>query len=80
MIGDHEVTCQGDTRDRYGRLIAVCCAGGTDLNGAMVLQGWALAYRKYGVDYVDQEAVARDARVGMWRGEFVPPWEWRKNR
>ena len=44
----------------------------------MVRQGWALAYRRYSKDYVDEEAAARQARVGMWRGEFVPPWEWRK--
>lgn len=41
----------------------------------MVRQGWVLAYRQ---DYVDQEIAARQAR--MWRGEFVPPWEWRRGK
>jgi endonuclease YncB( thermonuclease family) len=78
IIETHWVTCKGDKRDRYGRLIAVCYAGGKDINAAMVRGGWALAYRRYSMDYVDEEAVARDARAGVWRGEFMLPWEWRK--
>ena len=38
------MTCRGDRRDRYRRLIAVCYAGPYDLNAKMVKQGWALAY------------------------------------
>ena len=78
LIGNHWITCKGSTRDRYGRLIAVCYAGDHDLNAKMVRQGWALAYRRYSMDYVDAEAAAKDAGVGMWRGEFEPPWEWRR--
>ncbi|MCH8236788.1 MAG: thermonuclease family protein, partial [Proteobacteria bacterium] len=78
LIGDHWITCKGDKRDRYGRLIAVCYAGDYDLNAKMVRQGWALAYRRYSMDYVDAEAAAKEAGVGMWRGEFITPWEWRK--
>ena len=44
----------------------------------MVHGGWALAYRKYSTDYVEQEQVARKAKAGMWRGEFTAPWEWRQ--
>ena len=44
----------------------------------MVFQGWALAYRQFSTDYVDQENVAKNAQTGVWRGEFVPPWEWRR--
>jgi endonuclease YncB( thermonuclease family) len=46
----------------------------------MVLNGWALAYRRYSTDYVVEELTARKARRGIWRGEFVPPWEWRKGK
>ena len=77
MIGNHWITCKGDTRDRYRRLIAVCYAGPYDLNAKMVRQGWALAYRRYSMDCVDDENAAKVARKGLWRGEFVPPWEWR---
>ena len=75
------VTCQGEDRDRYGRVIAVCYAGGVggpELNAWLVSEGWALAYRRYSTDYVAEEQAAREARRGLWRGEFVPPWEWRR--
>ena len=59
-------------RDRYGRV------GGEDVNATMVRHGWALAYRRYSTDYEDDEDDARAAKVGLWAGEFMPPWEWRK--
>lgn len=72
------VTCKGEKRDRYGRLVAVCYAGDDDLNAKMVREGWALAYRRYGKDYIPQETQARAASSGLWQGQFVEPWEWRK--
>lgn len=72
------VTCKGNRRDRYGRLLAVCYVGVDDLNARMVREGWALAYRRYGSDYVPQEVQARSAGSGIWQGQFVEPWEWRR--
>jgi endonuclease YncB( thermonuclease family) len=74
------VTCKGKTCDRYKRLIAVCYVGPFNLNEQMVTDGWALAYRKYSKDYVRAETFAQSRREGMWRGEFEPPWEWRKGQ
>ncbi|MCY4496955.1 MAG: thermonuclease family protein [Rhodospirillaceae bacterium] len=76
-LSGHTVVCEERDRDRHGRIVAVCRAGGEDLNAWMVSQGWALAYRKYSEAYVDEEARAESARAGVWRGEFVPPWDWR---
>jgi endonuclease YncB( thermonuclease family) len=72
------VTCKGDKRDRYGRLIAVCYVGGEDVNARMVRDGWALAYRRYAKDYVPEESDARATGSGIWQGQFVEPWEWRR--
>jgi endonuclease YncB( thermonuclease family) len=72
------VTCRGDKHDRYGRLIAVCYIGTDDLNARMVRDGWALAYRRYASDYVPQETEARAAGSGIWQGQFVEPWKWRR--
>jgi len=77
-IYGQKVTCKGDKRDRYKRLLAVCYVGNINLNAMMVRNGWALAYRKYSTDYVADEAVAEKARAGLWRGEFDKPWEWRR--
>ncbi len=60
--------------------IALCTVVGEDLEEWMVSQGLALAYRRYSLDYVDQEANAQAARRGIWVGEFVMPWEWRRGK
>jgi endonuclease YncB( thermonuclease family) len=79
-IGERTVRCQERDTDRYGRVVAVCYAGGEDLDRWMVEQGWAVAFRKYSLDYVDAENDARKARRGIWQGEFEMPWEWRAAR
>lgn len=80
VIAGKIITCQGHDHDRYGRLIGTCFRAGIDINRHMVLNGWALAYRAYSHDYVDAENSARKAGVGIWKGKFVPPWEWRRGK
>ena len=77
-IGGRTVTCEERDVDRYGRIVAVCRAGGEDMNAWMVERGFALAYRRYSRAYVGEEAAARSARRGLWRGDFVAPWDWRR--
>ena len=74
------VTCVGDAKDQYGRLIANCFVGKLNLNAAMVEAGMALAYRYYSLEYIEQEDFAREAKQGLWSGEFVAPWDWRKGK
>ena len=78
LVGVGAVHCEGSAYDRYKRLIAVCFSGSINLNAEMVRQGWALAYRRYSKDYVVAEVEAREAKRGIWAGEFEPPWEWRR--
>ena len=78
LVQGQEVTCKGDKRDRYKRLIAVCYVGPININKQMVVDGWAMAYRKYSKDYVSEETLAKSRREGLWRGTFEPPWEWRR--
>ena len=75
-----EVRCIGDEKDRYGRLIADCFVDGYNVNARLVYEGLALAYRKYSKQYVPEEDKARAAKRGMWAGEFVAPWDWRKGK
>ncbi len=79
-IGRRPVTCEDFGRDRYKRIIARCTVAGEDMGAWIVLQGLALAYRRYSLDYADEEAEAQAARRGIWVGEFVPPCEWRRRR
>jgi hypothetical protein len=80
LVSGKSVSCEERDRDRYGRIVAVCHAGGKDLNAWLVSEGLALAYRRYSTDYVSQEKAARAAGRGLWRGEFVEPWQWRKGK
>ncbi len=79
-IARRAVTCEDLGRDRYKRIIARCTVAGEDTDAWMVSQGLALAYRRYSLDYVDEEADAQAARRGVWAGEFVKPWEWRRGK
>ncbi len=72
------MTCEDLGRDRYKRIIAKCTVAGEDMGAWMVSQGLALAYRRYSLDYADEEGNAQAARRGIWAGEFVKPWEWRR--
>ena len=55
----------------------MCYVGGENVNDRLVREGWALDYRKYSTDYLAAEAEAKRQGAGVWRGEFVPPWQWR---
>lgn len=73
LIGEGSVTCRGNQRDRYGRLLARCAAGETDINSAMVRAGWAVAYG----DYAGEQNLASRAKIGLWAGSFDMPSDWR---
>ena len=78
IIGRHWITCKGEMIDRYKRRISVCYAGPYDINAEMVKRGWAVAYRRYSKDYVDEEELAKNNKLGIWQGKFIKPWDWRK--
>ena len=65
------VECKGETNDRYGGRVAVCVADGVDVSAELVRTGIALAFTRYSVVYVDQEAEAKAANSG------VEPWDYR---
>ncbi|MEM8629674.1 MAG: thermonuclease family protein [Pseudomonadota bacterium] len=60
------VTCDYRDTDRYGRMVARCRIGETDIGGTLVASGLARAYRKYSTDYVGAENRARAAGRGLW--------------
>ena len=74
------VNCKILDKDRYGRFIARCLVNGKDVNELLVKNGWALAYRQYSKDYVSAEGQAKLANMGIWRGEFIEPWDWRRGK
>ena len=77
LIRSQDVHCEGDTADRYGRLIATCYINTRDINAEMVRAGWAVAYRRYSEKYASVEKSAKDTGQGLWQGSFRMPWVWR---
>ena len=71
------VRCTPRDRDRYGRLVSTCTAGGVDLGDRLVSEGLARAYTRYGDDYAAAETRARTQELGLWRGPAQAPWDYR---
>ena len=42
--------------------------------------GESTAFHRYSTAYAGEELEAEAARRGLWRGEFVRPWDWRRGR
>lgn len=82
LVAGRPVACEARDRDRYGRIVAICRAGGLDLNRAMVRAGLAWAYTQYGRDYEDAELEAQIMGSGIWAAnvQALPPWDWRRTR
>jgi endonuclease YncB( thermonuclease family) len=78
LLRGRPVRCAAEGRDQYGRLLAQCHVGADDIGGVMVRLGWAVAYTRYSQRYVAQEAAARQDRIGLWRGRFETPEDWRR--
>jgi endonuclease YncB( thermonuclease family) len=78
LVRGEVLDCAIRETDRYGRLVADCRAGVNDINREMVRSGWAIAYRRHGTDYAADERAAREARRGIWQGEFETPERWRE--
>lgn len=74
LIAGQPVSCRRRDRDRYGRTVAICTVEEVDLGRAMVAAGHAVAYGAYS----GEEATAREARRGLWAGDFIRPREWRE--
>jgi endonuclease YncB( thermonuclease family) len=73
-----EVSCTSHGNDKYGRVIGSCEVGDLDINRAMVVAGLARAYRQYSERYLYEEYGAMRNKAGMWSGECLAPWEWRR--
>ena len=79
LIGWLPVTCEISGTDRHNRALGTCFdVSGTNLNGWLVSEGYAMAYRQYSLRYMVHEVQARLRKNGLWAGSFKPPWQWRR--
>ena len=75
LVTGKQVKCEPVGTDKYGRILARCSAGNTDINRIMVATGYALAYRRYSMDFNSAEESARLAKRGIWSSTFDLPSE-----
>ncbi|GLH82430.1 hypothetical protein SSBR45G_73390 [Bradyrhizobium sp. SSBR45G] len=68
------VRCTPVDGDRYGRIVARCAAGRTDLGQFLVSRGLAIEEPQYSHGaYASDQRAARIAGRGLWSGRFVEP-------
>jgi endonuclease YncB( thermonuclease family) len=80
LIGRASLRCEGRGLDKYGRLLAICFNGATDINAEMVKRGYAWAFVKYSKTYVAEEADARGRSAGVWQAPTTTAWDHRAGR
>ena len=78
LVGDQPIVCQQRRIDQFGRVFAVCKASEVDINRALVEAGMAVALPKETTDYVAAEVEAKAKGIGVWRGPFTAPADYRE--
>ena len=78
IILENKVQCEIIDIDRYKRFVAICFVKDINLNKYMVQNGWAIAYRYYSGDFINDEEIAKSNKVGIWQGKFQEPYLFRK--
>lgn len=75
LIRDKTVSCTIVEKDRYGRTVASCKAGGVDLATEQTTSGWTRDWPRYSQGrYADAEKQARALRVGIWAEDCPEVW------
>lgn len=77
-IGRDPVICELQAAEDRTVLEAVCRLNDEDLGAWAVRSGWARAYPASGSIYAPAEKLAQAALAGIWRGDFLNPWDWRR--
>jgi hypothetical protein len=81
LVGDQTVTVYVRAKtDEYKRgevTTGLCFIGETNLGAELIRNGWAFARHS---SVVATEIMARENKRGLWRGQFVPPDEWRRGK
>ncbi len=79
-IGDDLVFCDEPMAGSQPPPVAICWLNDEDLGAWMVRIGWARAYPRHASPYAPAEELAQAALRGIWRGDFLDPWDWRKQQ
>ncbi len=76
MISFGEIVCTLQD-DAPAMAAANCAVKGKDLSIALLQQGYAVALADASPAHLAAQETAREAKIGLWRGDFVEPAGWR---
>lgn len=77
-IGQSDLLCESEGRDRFNRRLAKCTVQGEDVAVWLAENGWAVPSGDCDCEVIRQAtARAQDAHHGLWMAPFRQPWEWR---
>jgi endonuclease YncB( thermonuclease family) len=76
LAGKALISCSITGADKYDRSLGDCYSGERNLAAAMAEAGLAVATDSY----FAEEAKAKGAKRGLWRGSFELPVDWRKRK
>ena len=76
-INKQQVNCKEEEIDRYKRIIAECFVNNESLSKYLVRNGYAVAYRRYSMKFVEDEDYAKKNKLGLWSMSFDYPWDYR---
>ena len=78
LINSNTINCKVIDIDKYKRYIAICFLDNININKMLVKNGWAIAYRYYSKDYINEELMAESGKLAIWKGSFEEPYQYRK--
>ncbi|MGV2831808.1 thermonuclease family protein [Myxosarcina sp. GI1(2024)] len=89
-LGDGELLLVPVEQDRYGRTVAEVYVKDSrstaiNLNVQMVRDGYAWHYERYSGncpirgEFAIAQELAQEEKLGIWRGNPQPPWDWRQS-
>lgn len=78
LVAPDRVTCKetGGADPDFGQW-ATCTVGGLDVADELVRAGMAVANRAQSNQYAASEDAAKAAATGIWRANFLNPWDYR---
>jgi len=82
LAASSPTTCEFVEWDQYGRFVGNCSrADGASVQSWLVRNGHAMDWPRYSNGaFADDQRAARAEKLGIWQGEFQPPWSWRAAR
>lgn len=79
LVGNGPVECRPTPVDAEDAG-QICAVELVDLAEAMLRRGYAVALPSALPIYLRAELEAKRSKLGIWRGDFIPPAEWRQGR